>query len=237
MRKRDKKIDEAIKGFAGLLFIILLSLWLTDKTKFYIYIAIIFLVAIIIIWVFLKIKKNKFNKVYSWHSSKDLLKKIQAMSPNEFEYYIADMYLRLGYKTEQVGGSYDGGIDVIATKNNIKHYIQCKKYITSKVGVSEVRDFYGAMAGKLSNGKGIFITTNIFTTEAENFAEDKPIELIDGDSLLKLIKLAKKENEIIKVEEINKCPNCGGELIEKNGKYGKFLGCSNYPKCKYTKNI
>ena len=237
MRKKDKKIDEAIKGFAGLLFIILLSFWLTDKTKFYISTAIIFLVIIIIILVLLKIKKNKFNKFYSWHSGKDLLKKIQAMNPNKFEYYIADMYLRLGYKTKQVGGSYDGGIDVIAEKDNIKHYIQCKKYVTSKVGVGEMRDFYGAMAGKLSNGKGIFITTNIFTTEAENFAKDKPIELIDGDSLLKLIKLAKKEDEVIETERAGKCPDCGGELKNKNGKYGKFLGCSNYPKCKYTRNI
>lgn len=30
------------------------------------------------------------------------------------------------------------------------------------------------------------------------------------------------------------CPKCGGTLIQRNGKYGKFVGCSNYPKCKYT---
>ena len=31
------------------------------------------------------------------------------------------------------------------------------------------------------------------------------------------------------------CPKCGSELVERNGKYGKFIGCSNYPKCKYIK--
>lgn len=31
------------------------------------------------------------------------------------------------------------------------------------------------------------------------------------------------------------CPKCGGELVKRNGKYGKFIGCSNYPKCKFTK--
>lgn len=31
------------------------------------------------------------------------------------------------------------------------------------------------------------------------------------------------------------CPKCGYELILKNGKYGNFIGCSNYPKCKYMK--
>lgn len=29
------------------------------------------------------------------------------------------------------------------------------------------------------------------------------------------------------------CPKCGGKLVERNGKYGKFIGCSNYPKCRY----
>ena len=32
------------------------------------------------------------------------------------------------------------------------------------------------------------------------------------------------------------CPRCGGELVERNGKYGKFLGCSNYPKCTFILN-
>lgn len=42
-----------------------------------------------------------------------------------------------------------------------------------------------------------------------------------------------KENIIDK--DLNKCPKCGGQLVERNGKYGKFVGCSNYPKCKFTR--
>lgn len=31
------------------------------------------------------------------------------------------------------------------------------------------------------------------------------------------------------------CPqNCGGTLIEKSGRFGRFVGCSNYPKCRHT---
>ena len=33
------------------------------------------------------------------------------------------------------------------------------------------------------------------------------------------------------------CPKCGGELIEKNGKYGRFKGCKHYPKCRFTLKI
>lgn len=31
------------------------------------------------------------------------------------------------------------------------------------------------------------------------------------------------------------CPRCGNVLVKRNGKYGNFIGCSNYPKCKYIK--
>lgn len=33
------------------------------------------------------------------------------------------------------------------------------------------------------------------------------------------------------------CPKCGGELYKRNGKFGQFYGCANYPACKYTRNI
>ncbi len=31
------------------------------------------------------------------------------------------------------------------------------------------------------------------------------------------------------------CPKCGGELVKKNSRYGEFIACNNYPKCKYIK--
>lgn len=34
-----------------------------------------------------------------------------------------------------------------------------------------------------------------------------------------------------------KCPKCGGNLIIRSSVYGKFLGCSNYPKCRHTEPI
>ena len=44
---------------------------------------------------------------------------------------------------------------------------------------------------------------------------------------------AEKQQHIINIQ--NKCPFCGGELTLRNGKYGRFWGCSNYPKCKFTR--
>jgi DNA topoisomerase-1 len=46
-----------------------------------------------------------------------------------------------------------------------------------------------------------------------------------------------KEGNISVVEETTygACPQCGGTLVEKSGRFGRFIACGNYPECKYTK--
>ena len=39
----------------------------------------------------------------------------------------------------------------------------------------------------------------------------------------------------VRVEHL--CPNCNTQLVLRNGKYGSFYGCPNYPKCRFTKNL
>ncbi len=34
-----------------------------------------------------------------------------------------------------------------------------------------------------------------------------------------------------------KCPQCGEELLKRKGRYGEFIACSGFPKCKYTRNV
>jgi len=181
--------------------------------------------------------RRKFKKGEAWRSDRDLLHWLRGMRPAEFEDYIADLFSRLGYKTSAVGQSHDGGIDVIAEKDGKTSYIQCKKFITSEVTVGAVRDFYGALADRLANSQGYFITTNKFTLEARKFAEDKPIELVDGFELIRYIRMVKKDEKPDKIS-VNQtaqiCPQCGGKILERTGKFGVFYGCSNYPKCKYT---
>ena len=41
----------------------------------------------------------------------------------------------------------------------------------------------------------------------------------------------------IKTDVLEHCPNCKGILYEKIGRKGPFMACSNFPKCKYTRNI
>ena len=47
-------------------------------------------------------------------------------------------------------------------------------------------------------------------------------------------KLGEELKKSPKMQE--KCPRCGGTLLLKNGRYGKFFGCGSYPECRYTRN-
>jgi len=42
----------------------------------------------------------------------------------------------------------------------------------------------------------------------------------------------KKENILEKLDR--QCPECGGDLLVRFGRFGKFIACNNFPKCKYT---
>jgi DNA topoisomerase-1 len=45
---------------------------------------------------------------------------------------------------------------------------------------------------------------------------------------------AEQANELV---EGRACPDCGGDLKIKHGRYGKFIGCGNYPKCKHIESL
>lgn len=36
------------------------------------------------------------------------------------------------------------------------------------------------------------------------------------------------------IDEDLRCPKRGTSLVARNGKYGNFYGCPNYPRCKYA---
>jgi restriction system protein len=125
-----------------------------------------------------------------WLGRGKSLQEIQRLKPVQFEQLVAGLFQMLGYKTATTKGSYDGGVDVIAVKDGRRHLIQCKKFKTQKVSVEMLREFYGVLADKLSSAKGYFISTGTFALEAEKYAQDKPIELIDGARQVEYMKLA-----------------------------------------------
>jgi len=185
--------------------------------------------------------KLRFKFSSKFRENRELLKWLQSLHYTEFEEYVAEVFRRLGYRSEPIGKIGDHGLDIKIEKDGVTAYVQCKRYGDShKVGEPEVRNFLGALTHEYVQGTGYFVTTSSFTMEAIQFARGEQIELVNGPRLIEYIRMAEKNGFSTKVEtdvSSKTCPECGCELVRKEGRYGSFLGCGNYPKCKYTKSI
>ena len=124
--------------------------------------------------------------------------------------------------------------------------IQARNYVQK-----EQKKFYPTETGQLVNEllEEHFpkIVDYNFTAEMENsldnIAQKKEKYITILDNFYKPFKknLMEKEEQITKkftdekTEE--KCPKCGEELVIKTGRFGKFLACSGFPKCRFTRNL
>ena len=63
--------------------------------------------------------------------------------------------------------------------------------------------------------------------------------ITDKEALKQHVKMAKKKQINNNINSLNKCPRCGGDLVLRtSSKDGtKFWGCSNFPRCRYTKSM
>lgn len=121
-----------------------------------------------------------------------LHKHLHEIDPKEFEYLIAALLDKIGFENvEVVGGSGDGGIDLVGDLTvggitNVKTVIQAKRYkntIASKV----IRELRGS--AELTK-RGLIITTADFSKDAVAEAEQPnkmPISLVNGERFVDLL--------------------------------------------------
>ena len=115
------------------------------------------------------------------------LEDLQAMTPEAFEALIAKLFIAYGHQAEVAGGNGDHGVDVVVmTADGEKWVVQCKRY-SGSVGEPVVRDLYGTMLHEEAQ-RAYLITTGSFTRQAQEWAQEKPIMLYDGEGLVKLIR-------------------------------------------------
>ena len=84
--------------------------------------------------------------------------------------------------------------------------------------------------------RAVFVTTGAFTKEASAFAHGKPLELVDGEALAKLVEGVQTSQAAQATTATLACPKCGGEMVQRVAKRGAkagktFWGCRRYPQC------
>jgi restriction system protein len=112
------------------------------------------------------------------------------LQPHEFEWLVEAVFKKKGYDTVLTQQTHDGGIDIIAKKNDIGGkelaLIQCKRY-RHKITINEVRNLYGVVCSEKAT-KGFLVSSSEFTPPAKKFVLQNPsIELIDWKDLVKLL--------------------------------------------------
>jgi restriction system protein len=116
------------------------------------------------------------------------LAQMHKLTPSQFEEYVAQrLFARQGYEVINTPDVKDGGVDVLLINaDGQQEIVQCKLY-RDTVGEPVVRDLYGTMEHH-DAVHAYVVTTAPISAEAEEWAADKPITLIDGKELEQLVK-------------------------------------------------
>lgn len=185
------------------------------------------------------------------------LERIRALSWQEFERRVADVYRSHGFVVEETGGGgADGGVDLLLRRDGRTTLVQCKHWRVYKVGVRPVRELFGVMAAEGAD-RAVLVSSGRYTEEALAFAKDKPIELIDGRQLAEMFRdvqdagesgtgvaefpppAERKSAPASPLLDPPACPRCGSEMVLRRARRGQsagtdFWGCSKFPSCKAT---
>ncbi len=119
-----------------------------------------------------------------------ILKRLsQQLKGHPFSHFVAHLLERMGYQTRVSAEGPDGGIDIIAHKDELGFEPPIiKVQVKSRDGNTTDQEV-SALYGKIASGEfGLFIGLGSFTKPAKNFAASKSnLRLIDGDELVELV--------------------------------------------------
>lgn len=124
-------------------------------------------------------------------SEAEVQNRLQQLTGNEFEHFIADMWERQGMDTKVTAASGDRGIDIVAEKSvpyPEKTLIQTKRYSEGTAVTSEeIQQYHSTRDQRENVDKVIVVTTSRFTEPALELAHDLNVKCIDRGDLAELI--------------------------------------------------
>lgn len=233
-RRRKDLVSELIDLIPGILALVFLYLWFRFKSLT-VPVAVLGFSAVVILGSAFYLYRRHKRKLME--SGIDI---IDEMSGVLFEELLMEHFKKLGYKARMTAKTADYGADLILEKEDEKIVVQAKRW-NQNVGISAIQQVVGSISYYQAN-KGMVISNSYYTQNAERLARSNNIELWDRDKLVDFLSKARGRElsgkvleESLAEEQI--CQRCGGKLILRSGKRGKFWGCENFPKCRFTKSF
>lgn len=174
----------------------------------------------------------------------------------DFERLVGEAYRRHGWSVEENGlGGADGGVDLFLRRGGRRGLVQVKHW-KAKVGAPIVREQFGLMHHHRAHEVHV-VALGGFTPQAEAFAQGKPICLLDGPGLLKMMggtrpDLALEAPAVATppsgtrpsrpaptTPKAPACPQCQSAMAHRTRRSdgSLFWGCVRYPLCQGTRSI
>lgn len=132
------------------------------------------------------IRKENIRKSLLAETNQFSLSHIDLMNPYDFETYIAHIFSAQGYSAKVTKASGDQGADIVMEKLGEKIVVQVKLY-SRPVGNKAVQEVVAAKS-YYDASRAMIVTNNYFTTSAIRLAKPNKVELINRDSLEKILR-------------------------------------------------
>lgn len=247
-KSKAKQYDEFLNALFGLAgggsFFV--TYYLTKEFVAAVIVAIVAIAIFIAILVFLRQKREERLKQSG-------IVEIDKMEGIQFEKYLGHLFKAQGYEVKVTKAIGDYGADLIIIKDGVKVVVQAKRY-SNNVGIKAVQEAQAAIA-HYGAANAWVITNSEYTEAAYELAKSNNVKLINRQALIELIlsmnsgavPLGKKfQEQVATAAQMHKhseerlssqelCVRCGSQLVLRKGSRGEFYGCSNFPKCRYTK--
>lgn len=189
----------------------------------------------------LALRQREFD---AWKAQVRLPEYLRSMDPRKFETLVCMLFERMGYSSEQTPYVGDGGVDGYLRRDGNLLLLQCKR-VKGSVGEPVLRDLFGNINARGAD-EGIVVTTGKVSRQAKAWAKDKPIRIIELEELTELLRTYFDDSTVVPESfqvtsefetDLYMCPKCGRKLRTVKGRRGRFLGCSGYPECHFTRRL
>lgn len=176
---------------------------------------------------------------------------LEDLNWENFELLAGEIFRRKGFDVEISSGlGADGGKDLTLRQGTEVRLVQCKRLSAgNKVSVMDMRQFYGLIVAEKATC-GIFMTTGLYSRDAREFAEGKPIKLLGRAEIEQLMAsvahpgenlcdIRQWINDFAAVANVTDpdCPRCRKPMKLKRGAMGRmFWSCSLFPRCRGNRN-
>jgi hypothetical protein len=164
-------------------------------------------------WLIAQVEAGKRRRLLDWTTN------LRLLDAEEFEWMVGELFRREGWNVRERGKQErpDGYIDLELSRGREKRFVQCKRWESWKVGVSEVRNLAGALMREEAKGRqGIFVTLSRFTEQAERESRQIGLTLIDGRELFTRVEKARRAEA---------CPVCGAPMMLGRSAHGWWFRC------------